>query len=147
MVVGNGFIRSACHGLVGGSRSGHRNKRIGISVKAPLKKRIYPFRFLQDAQKLIICAVIDVLQLIEDGNSDVKLARLVLCVGCAANVAAAPLKLGAQLLLRQAVSTAQSAQILSDVAVAPQFLFHHISPDPVAFDQYWLQLNRVYAKL
>ena len=147
MVVGNGFIRSACHGLVGGSRSGHRNKRIGISVKAPLKKRIYPFRFLQDAQKLIICAVIDVLQLVEDGNSDVKLARLVLCVGRAANVATAPLKLGAQLLLRQAVSTAQSAQIFSDVAVAPQFLLHHISPDPVAFDQYWLQLNRVYAKL
>ena len=124
-----------------------RDNRIRSCVNAPLKKRIYPFRFLQDAQKLIICAVIDVLQLIEDGNSDVKLARLVLCVGRAANVAAAPLKLGAQLLLRQAVSTAQSAQILSDVAVAPQFLFHHISPDPVAFDQYWLQLNRVYAKL
>ena len=111
------------------------------------RERINPFRFLQDAQKLIICAVIDVLQLVEDGNSDVKLARLILCVGRAANVAAAPLKLGAQLLLRQAVSTAQSAQIFSDVAVAPQFLLHHISPDPVAFDQYWLQLNRVYAKL
>ena len=36
-LVGNGFIRSACHGLVGSSRSGWRKKRIGISVKALLK--------------------------------------------------------------------------------------------------------------
>ena len=36
-LVGNGFIRSACCGLVGSSRSGHRNIRIGSSVNAPLK--------------------------------------------------------------------------------------------------------------
>jgi len=36
--VGNGFIRSACYGFVGNSRSGYRNNRIGISVKAQLKK-------------------------------------------------------------------------------------------------------------
>ena len=35
-LVGNGFIRSACHGLVGSSRSGYRKKCIGISVDAPL---------------------------------------------------------------------------------------------------------------
>ena len=42
--VGNGFIRSACYGFVGNSRSGYRNKRIGIGVYAPPKKRIHPFR-------------------------------------------------------------------------------------------------------
>ena len=38
IAVGNGFIRSACYGFVGNSRSGYRNNRIGISVKAQLKK-------------------------------------------------------------------------------------------------------------
>jgi len=30
---------SACNGFVGSFRSGNRNKRIGISIDAPLKKR------------------------------------------------------------------------------------------------------------
>ena len=29
LLVGNGFIRSACHGFVGTFRSGYRKKRIG----------------------------------------------------------------------------------------------------------------------
>ena len=45
-LVGNGFIRSACYGFDGNSRSGNRKNRIGIGVCAPLKKRIYPFRVL-----------------------------------------------------------------------------------------------------
>ena len=38
-LVGNGLAHSACDGFAGSSRSGNRNKRIGISVKVPLKKR------------------------------------------------------------------------------------------------------------
>ena len=38
--VGNGFIRSACYGFVGNSRSGYRNNRIGISVKAKIKSAL-----------------------------------------------------------------------------------------------------------
>jgi hypothetical protein len=38
-LVGNGFIRSACYGFAGSSRSGYRNKRIGIGVYAQLKIR------------------------------------------------------------------------------------------------------------
>ena len=36
--VGNGFIRSVCHGFVGTSQSGNRKNCIGTSVKALLKK-------------------------------------------------------------------------------------------------------------
>ncbi|MEI3099808.1 MAG: hypothetical protein V8T41_08020, partial [Oscillospiraceae bacterium] len=39
-LVGNGFIRSACYGFVGNSRSGYRNNRIGISVKAKIKSAL-----------------------------------------------------------------------------------------------------------
>jgi hypothetical protein len=38
--VGNGFIRSACYGFVGNSRSGYRKNRIGISVKAKIKSAL-----------------------------------------------------------------------------------------------------------
>ena len=37
-------LRAACYGFAGSSRSGYRNKRIGIGVYAPPKKRIHPFR-------------------------------------------------------------------------------------------------------
>ena len=104
-------------------------------------------RRIQPREEGVIRTAVEPFEREQHAHAHIELTRLVFGVGRAADVAAAALQLGAQLLLRQAVSTAQSAQIFSDVAVAPQFLLHHISPDPVAFDQYWLQLNRVYAKL
>ena len=46
-LVGNGFIRSACRGLVGIHRSRYCNKCIGISVNAQLKNRLRQMRCYQ----------------------------------------------------------------------------------------------------
>ena len=49
--------------------------------------------------------------------------RLILGIGRAADVAAAALQLGAQLLLREAAGVAQAAQIVAKIAIPPYSIF------------------------
>lgn len=56
-------------------------------------------------------------------HAHIELTRLVCGVGRAADVAAAALQLGAQLLLQEAAGVAQAAQIVAKIAIPPYSIF------------------------
>ena len=84
---------------------------------------------LKTAEELVVCAAVDFLQFNNNACTDIQLAGFILGIGAAPDIAAAALKLGAQLFLRYAVFIAQTAEIVAHVAVTSYFLFHNISCD------------------
>ena len=84
----------------------------------------------QSHEKLIIGAVIELFQLDQYAGADVEFTGLILGIGAPSDVTAAVLQLGAQLFLRELMLKVKPAQIVSQVAVTPDFLLHHGSFPP-----------------
>lgn len=97
---------------------------------------------LQPFKKCIIFASIDAPKLDQDACPDVQFTGFVFCICCASDIAAAPLKLCAQLFLRQTAVCAQTAEIVAHIPIPSDFLLHCFTA--AHFDQYWLQVHLFY---
>ena len=95
----------------------------------------------ESRKEVVVGAAVESAQRNDHADADVQLSGLIFCIGGPADVAAAALQLGAQLLLGEPVLQAQSAQIVAHSQISPQLLFHPLTP----FDQYWLQPSILYA--
>ena len=68
---------------------------------------------IQPCEEGIIRTAVEPFEREQHAHADVELARFVFGIGRAADVAAAALQLGAQLLLREAAGVAQTAQVVA----------------------------------
>jgi len=76
-------------------------------------------RRIQPREEGVIRTAVEPFEREQHAHAHIELTRLVFGVGRAADVAAAALQLGAQLLLREAAGVAQAAQIVAKIAVPP----------------------------
>ena len=81
--------------------------------------RLRVVRRIQPREEGIIRTAVEPFEREQHAHADVELARFVFGIGRAADVAAAALQLGAQLLLREAAGVAQTAQVVAKIAVPP----------------------------
>lgn len=95
-------------------------------------------QIVQPSKEIIIAAIVNLPQLNNDACTDIQFARFVFCISASTDVASATLQLGAQFLLRNTLFDAQLPQIVAQISVAPDFLFHCSTSK---IDQYWLQLQ------
>ena len=79
---------------------------------------------VKPTEKLVICAAVNFLQFNNNACSYIQFTGFILGIGAAPDIAAAALKLGAQLFLRYAIFIAQSAEIITHIAVASYLLLH-----------------------
>ena len=80
--------------------------------------------YIQPFKEIVVRAVINFPKL--DNNADfyVKLSVFIFCISAARDITSASLKLCAKLFLRDAVSVAQSTEIISDTPITAKLLFH-----------------------
>ena len=84
---------------------------------------------IDDFKKVVVDAAVQLFQLDDNAGADVQLPGFVFGICSPPDIAAAALKLGAKLFLRQPALPAQSSQIIAHISVTPDLLFHYLTTE------------------